>query len=106
MGRVPLRPGWLRVRAVVLAVLGALALTGITAAGGPAARGASAAPQAAGPTVAYVTNYGDGTVSVIDAVNVNVTATITVGADPEGEHLDRLGVAGLVVDNEQFHCFR
>jgi YVTN family beta-propeller protein len=36
----------------------------------------------------YVTNYGDGTVSVIDAATRAVTATIPVGTEPDGVAVD------------------
>ena len=36
----------------------------------------------------YVTNYGDGTVSVIDAATRAVTATIPVGSEPAGVAVD------------------
>lgn len=41
-------------------------------------------PAAADAQTAYITNYGDNTVSVIDTATNTVTATIPVGVDPYG----------------------
>jgi len=46
----------------------------------------------------FATNYGDGTVSVIDQVKGVVTQTITVGGDPEGVAADPIRGTVYVAD--------
>jgi uncharacterized repeat protein (TIGR01451 family) len=69
---------------VVLAVLVLLAL------GAPAAFAATGS--------AYVTNFDDGTVSVIDTATNTVTATINVGSAPDGVAVNPAGTRVYVTD--------
>ncbi|BDG01807.1 cytochrome D1 domain-containing protein [Anaeromyxobacter oryzae] len=67
-----------------------LVLAGVSAATLVAAR-AQAAPPRTSPPLAFVSNEGDGTVTVIDTARDAVLATIPVGKRPRGLRLDRSG---------------
>ena len=51
----------------------------------------------------YVTNYGDGTVSVIDAATNTVTATIPVGSGPDGVAVDPAAGTVYVTNEQRWH---
>ena len=50
-------------------------------------------------TLAYVTNYGSGTVSLIDTATNTITNTINVGTNPEGVSLNSQGTLAYVVND-------
>ena len=52
----------------------------------------------------YVTNDGDGTVSVIDAATRAVTATIPVGNGPDGVAVDPATHAAYVTNGSETPC--
>ena len=52
----------------------------------------------------YVTNAGDGTVSVIDAATNTVTATIPVGAYPDGVAVDPAAGTVYVTNPAMARC--